>query len=63
MSRCLLLIHQTGRLVLMPINLLRMAKTVCNKKAIVVLKPELAEIKNKYKDQPSPIAKSTMALL
>ncbi|MGB6140254.1 MAG: membrane protein insertase YidC [Pseudoalteromonas rhizosphaerae] len=51
-----------GRLVLMPINLLAMAKTVSNKKAIAVLKPELDEIKNKYKDQPSAIAKSTMAL-
>ena len=28
-----------GRLVLMPINLLAMAKTVSNKKAIAVLKP------------------------
>jgi YidC/Oxa1 family membrane protein insertase len=51
-----------GRLVLMPINLLAMANMVRNKKAIAALKPELDSIKNNYKDQPSEIAKLTMAL-
>jgi YidC/Oxa1 family membrane protein insertase len=51
-----------GRLVLMPINVLAMAKTLSNKKAIAALKPELDSIKSNYKDQPSEIAKLTMAL-
>ena len=51
-----------GRLVLMPINLVAMANMVRNKKAIAALKPELDSIKNNYKDQPSKIAKLTMAL-
>ena len=51
-----------GRLVLMPINLVAMANMVRNKKAIAALKPELDSIKSNYKDQPSEIAKLTMAL-
>lgn len=51
-----------GRLVLMPINLVAMANMVRNKKAIAALKPELDSIKNNYKNQPSEIAKLTMAL-
>ncbi|SFT45440.1 YidC/Oxa1 family membrane protein insertase [Pseudoalteromonas sp. DSM 26666] len=51
-----------GRLVLMPINLVAMVNMVRNKKAIAALKPELDSIKSNYKDQPSEIAKLTMAL-
>ena len=51
-----------GRLVLMPINLVAMANMVRNKKAIAALKPELDSIKSNYKDQPSEVAKLTMAL-
>ena len=51
-----------GRLVLMPINLLAMANMYRNKKAISAIKPELDKIKVIHKDNPSEIAKSTMAL-
>jgi YidC/Oxa1 family membrane protein insertase len=51
-----------GRLLLMPINLVAMTNMYRNKKAISAIKPELDEIKVRYKDKPSEIAKSTMAL-
>jgi len=51
-----------GRLVLMPVNLLAMANMYRNKKAISAIKPELDKIKVIHKDNPSEIAKSTMAL-
>lgn len=51
-----------GRLLLMPINLKAMANMYRNKKAISAIKPELDKIKVIYKDKPSEIAKSTMAL-
>ncbi|WP_350606430.1 YidC/Oxa1 family membrane protein insertase [Pseudoalteromonas sp. MER144-MNA-CIBAN-0113] len=61
-AAAIILFTVIGRLVLMPINLVAMANMVRNKKAIAALKPELDSIKNKYKDQPSQIAQSTMAL-
>jgi YidC/Oxa1 family membrane protein insertase len=51
-----------ARLVLMPINLLAMVKMYRNKKAISAIKPELDKIKALHKDNPSEMAKSTMAL-
>lgn len=51
-----------GRLILMPVNLLAMANMYKNKKAISAMQPELDKIKAIHKDNPSEIAKSTMAL-
>ena len=61
-AAAIILFTVIGRLVLMPINLVAMANMVRNKKAIAALKPELDSIKNNYKNQPSEIAKLTMAL-
>ncbi len=61
-AAAIILFTVIGRLVLMPINLVAMASMVRNKKAIAALKPELDSIKSSYKDQPSEIAKLTMAL-
>jgi YidC/Oxa1 family membrane protein insertase len=58
----IILLTLLGRLVLMPINLLAMANMYRNKKAISAIKPELDKIKVIHKDNPSEIAKSTMAL-
>lgn len=58
----IILLTLIGRLVLMPVNLLAMANTYRNKKAISAIKPELDKIKVIHKDNPSEIAKSTMAL-
>ncbi|AZQ84835.1 membrane protein insertase YidC [Colwellia sp. Arc7-635] len=58
----IILLTLIGRLVLMPINLLAMANMYRNKKAISAIKPELDKIKVIHKDNPSEIAKSTMAL-
>lgn len=51
-----------GRLILMPINLSAMANMYRNKKALLAIKPELEKIKTKHKDNPSEVAKATMAL-
>jgi YidC/Oxa1 family membrane protein insertase len=61
-AAAIILFTVIGRLVLMPINLVAMANMVRNKKAIAALKPELDSIKSNHKDQPSEIAKLTMAL-
>jgi YidC/Oxa1 family membrane protein insertase len=58
----IILFTMIGRLILMPINLYAMANMYRNKKAMLVIKPELEKIKNKHQDKPSEVAKATMAL-
>src|ERR1700722_4462374 len=50
------------RFVLMPVSLSSAYRMQKNKEAMNRLRPELEELKNKYKDNPSELATQTMAL-
>ena len=61
-AAAIILFTLIGRLILMPINLSAMTNMYRNKKALLVIKPELEKIKIKHQDNPSEAAKATMAL-
>ncbi len=61
-AAAIILFTLIGRLILMPINLSAMTNMYRNKKALLVIKPELEQIKIKHQDNPSEAAKATMAL-